>query len=698
MMRKMAYVGIAYIAGLFFASFFDFNIILLFITAIVAILIAYIVCFRNKKKEIIVVVISFCVAMTMNLGYTKLVYQNVIKYDNQKVTFKGEIINFSQLNNDKAFYTVKGKINGEETATLIVYTDFQKCDYFDNIVFEGTLAKLEDSLTFPSESYYKAKNIFLETNEVVSLNIIQNNKVSIKKYIRNYRDYIFKRITTILPGDEGAFLGALLCGDKSSLDVNVKTTLYRAGIGHIIAISGAHLMIIAGLLLWFLKKLRINRWGRFFIIETVIIAFTVFSGLSISVIRAGIMFTILMLGTIAKRQIDILNSIGIAGIILTIASPFAIRDASLLLSLSGVFGIAVFAPVIVKFLDFKGKYLWLKNSLITMLCTSIATLPFVVLFFDEVSLISPITNILLAPLCAFALLCGLIVAIFGGTGMIAYPMLTIAGMCLKSVLLISKLLVKIPFSYIPLGYTFIPLALAFALIGIFVITYIFKTKKALLSSILASILVMLISTAFFTNNMHSKLRIAILSQNNSTAIVLYKSGQASIIDIEGKGKISEVVEKFINKKGINNIKILLLTENSQKLVSSYVNNISAEIENICTVEDEIVVLPEGHTNKINMGTVIKITDYEITILENKNYLIKYGDFSLLCEEKNDTILSMVKNNSVNFIVGQNDKKIEINNQIILFDKTISNRGEAFLLISDKSGNYSIRRMHHALRE
>jgi len=689
MVRKMAYVGIAYIAGLFSASFFEKSIQIYLYLGIMATTLSYFICFKKRKREIIVVALSFCLAIFANIFYIQIIYENLTNYDNKKVTFEGEIVDYSNLNNDKAIYKVKGKINEKDKATILIYSDEKECDYNDKVEFEGTLSKLENSFDFPSESYYKAKNIFLEASEVSTLKITPNNSFSAKKYILKYRDYIYQKITNILPNDEGGFLGALLCGDKASLNENVKTTLYRVGIGHIIAVSGTHLMIIAGLLLWLLKKLKINKWGRFLTVEAVILAFTVFSGLSSSVLRAGIMFTILMLGTIAKRNADTLNSIGIAGIVLTIFSPFAIRDPSLLLSLAGVFGIAVFAPYIMRSLGFKGRLKWLKNSILTLTCVSILTFPFVILFFDEVSLISPISNILLVPLCVFALVCGLIFAIFSGVGFIAYPFIILAGLSLKIVLAISSFLAKIPFSYVPLGYDYIPFTTAICVVAIVAIFLIFKTKKALISAIMTSIIMLLFSTLIFQISIQDKLQIAIFAQKNSTTIVFHKNGETGIIDFEGKGELSKTVQKYLNQKGIKSVSALIIKENFQKTASSYTNNISTKIENICCFDKEKIVLENTMLENINAGSVAKFSDFEIDFIDNSRYLIKYGNFSLLCEEKNDTILNNSLTSFIRLVISDENKEIQTKNEIVKlnFDENLS--GQSFEIVAKNDGSFSL---------
>ena len=691
MVRKMTFVGISYITGLFFASFFSVKSNLLFSIAFIIITILYVFCFKNKRKEFMVIAITFIIAILMNVAYTKIVYENITKYNNQKITFEGEITDIVVKNNDKALYTIKGKINGKESTTLKLYTDSTKAGYYDKIIFEGTVKALEDTISFPSESYNKPKGIFLEVDKINSIAIYKNNNYPIQKYILDYRDYIYEKITSILPGDEGDFLGALLCGDTSGITKDVNSALFRAGIGHIISVSGSHLMIISGLILLLLMRLKVNRFARFFILELIMFLFIVFSGLSVSAVRAAIMFTILMLGTIAKRRADTLNSLGIAGLILTITTPYAIRDASLLLSLSGVFGLAVFAPWVIKTINFKGHFVSLKKAFITMVCVTIATFPFVAFFFDEVSIISPITNILLEPLCSVALICALIVAFFGGISIISYPLLSIAGVCLKAVIFISKFLIKIPFSYLPLGYSFIILTIVLCLIGILIITYIFRTKKALISSILSSIMIMLISVLIFQTSSENKLKISILSQNNSTAIILYKNSHAGIIDLSGKGEISGVIDKFFNKKGIKDVSFLTLCQNPQSAVSSYMNSISRKINNTMysSAESNVLLNEKIYIDTINGDDTIVFNDTLIDFDDSDNVEISNGNFSLKCQSGNDdgkiTFTLCVKTGGV-----ETDKQIlEINN---------STNGSAYLIEVLNNGNYNIRGMDYALRE
>ena len=174
------------------------------------------------------------------------------------------------------------------------------------------------------------------------------------------------------------------------------------------------------------------------------------------------------------------------------------------------------------------------------------------------ALISPIANLILAPFCFIALIFGFIMALFAGIGIIAYPALIVAGLMLKIVLVLSDFFTDLPYSFIPIGYKFIFFSVYFSAITVIFILVIFKNKRLLLSSILISFLPLLMFAFYYQSVNYNKLKIALITQNNSTAMVLHKNGQVSIIDLEGKGKISEAVELYLNSKGIKKVSVLIL--------------------------------------------------------------------------------------------------------------------------------------------
>jgi len=121
-----------------------------------------------------------------------------------------------------------------------------------------------------------------------------------------------------------------LFGEKSKLSNETKTVFQDSSLSHMIAISGAHVGIILGVLNWIGKKCAKRPWKILLFIF--LIAFSIFAGGSPSVMRACIGAELSLLASLCYRRADKLNNLGISLCILLILNPFCIFDVGLQLS------------------------------------------------------------------------------------------------------------------------------------------------------------------------------------------------------------------------------------------------------------------------------------------------------------------------------------------------------------------------------
>ncbi|MBQ7980331.1 MAG: ComEC/Rec2 family competence protein, partial [Oscillospiraceae bacterium] len=336
MVRKMAYIGASYLIGLFFASFFTYRInlclsITLFVTSVLTVILL-----RNKPIKFVACSVSAAIALLIYGLYDYNVYQNIIKYDGYDVEIKGVVTDVNVHDSDKSSYTIKGIINSDTEAYVTFYTDSYDVEIGDSISVLGKAAELKDSYKFPTKTYYKSKNIFLQLNKVYKFNYTENNGFSIKKTLLKYRDYILSTINKNMNSNYSGIMTAMLFGDKAGLESTDKTLMYRAGIGHIMAVSGVHLSVVCSFIWLIISHIPMNKYLRFGLLVVPVLCFTVLAGMSNSVIRSAVMILLVYGAELFRRKADTFNSLGIAVIILTIASPFAVRDASFLLSVTGV--------------------------------------------------------------------------------------------------------------------------------------------------------------------------------------------------------------------------------------------------------------------------------------------------------------------------------------------------------------------------
>ncbi len=624
MVRKMAYVGFSYLLGLFFASFFSFGESASICAA--AVLLSIVIIKLKGKDKIVFFVCSICFAIGVLYysGYEKLCYQKIIKYDGQEVTVSGILTDYTDYNSDRTVYYIDGYINGIQKAEIYCYAESKTSYIGDEITVVGVGAVPKDSFSFNSQSYYKAKGIYLTVNNP-EISINPANKLPIKRALHNYRNYIHDKMIGHLDKESLALVDAIMFGDKSGIDNDTKTVLYRAGIGHIMAVSGVHLSIICSLFWFLLSFSDLRKITRFIIILFPMLIFVMLSGASNSVIRAAIMLTIIYGATLFNRRSDTMNSLGIAVILLTADCPFSVRDASFLLSVSGVIGIAAIAPEMIRIIEEKHKIGKMFKSFIASAVVSAAVFPVSFMFFDEVSIVSPISNLLLIPLCSVILVCG-VVTVFT-FGIIISPVMKLCQICCKIVIRLSYFLGGFHFSYVSVSNKFSYFAII-AVIAASVGTAIYFRKvrlTALVYTVACFISILCIEIYRFIPSDH--INVAVLRNSRASAIVIDNGKTASVIDLKKGGLCADNVFAYLQKSGIYRIESIGLLIDSQASVATYQGR--TELYDV-----GYYFLPKS--NEKYVDSFIS-SDMLVTYDEDKTAVIKMPDYTMYIAD-NNTIL------------------------------------------------------------
>ncbi len=622
MVRKMAYAGFSYLLGLFFASFFFFEVNVT--VGICIMLVGGILCFfiKNKNFTVPVCCICFSIGCIFYALFDCYVYDNTVKYNGCTVQIDGVISDYKDYARDRSSYTIKGTINGELKAKILCYGEAVECNIGDSISVKGKAVTPKETYLFNSKAYYKSKGIYLVVNSADELTVKAGNGLPIKRALCSYRDFIYNKIRKYLSLDESAVVKAMLFGDKSGIDDTTKTLLYRAGIGHMMAVSGVHLAVVCSLIWFILCMFNMSKYLRFGILMIFNAAFVILAGMSNSVIRAAVMLFLVYGANLFDRRSDLMNSLGIAVILLTVGNPFVVRDASFVLSVTGVIGIGGIAPVITKMIEDKqGKPLkkYIK-SLIASCCVSAVIFPASFMFFDEISIVSPISNLILIPFCTVILVCGVLTAISGG--ILAFPLMKAAGVCCNIVLIISKWIGSFKLAYIPLGYDFIGLIIVIALIVIVVTALLTQNmNQTVLSAVfIFSVCVAVTSVYKFVPSDH--ISVAVLNNGRgSSSVVIHDKKSAAVIDLNKGGKTADYVIKYLSRLGTDRIDISALMVDHNFSEAIYKRDY--ELFDVGTV-----FIPLGEYNqdyKASYGSATEIIDIKRTaIVDMPEYKIKFN--------------------------------------------------------------------------
>jgi competence protein ComEC len=216
-----------------------------------------------------------------------------------------------------------------------------------------------------------------------------------------------------ITGNNLAIVSAVILGQKNMLDPEQKQNFIRAGVMHIMAVSGLHAVILSMFvfsLLFFLK-------GKYNIIRVVITilflwSFAFVTGLTPSVMRATIMFTFIQAGTLMKRKVNGINSVLASAFVLILIRPSVIFNAGFLLSYSAVIYIICFYREFYQKLLFKG---WLNDkiwqSMVVTIVAQAGTLPLTIMLFNRFPAYFILTNVIIVPLSSLLIIVGCIVPI-----------------------------------------------------------------------------------------------------------------------------------------------------------------------------------------------------------------------------------------------------------------------------------------------
>ncbi|HEX8507056.1 MAG TPA: ComEC/Rec2 family competence protein [Hymenobacter sp.] len=159
---------------------------------------------------------------------------------------------------------------------------------------------------------------------------------------------------------EYAIASALVLGIKDDVDLATKQAYTATGTTHIMAVSGLQVGLLFAAMSWLLKVFfgrvpGFRLWSAL-VGLAVIWSYAFLTGLSASVLRATVMFTVIIIGRALERQDSIFNTLGVAAFGLLVWNPFLVADVGFQLSFLAVLSIVYIQPRIARWLDVEGYF------------------------------------------------------------------------------------------------------------------------------------------------------------------------------------------------------------------------------------------------------------------------------------------------------------------------------------------------------
>ncbi|RPH99231.1 MAG: ComEC family competence protein, partial [Calditrichaeota bacterium] len=236
------------------------------------------------------------------------------------------------------------------------------------------------------------------------------------------RKFIIGFIDHEIGGQPGALLKGLLIGAREDLDDYIKNAFAKVGVIHVLAVSGLHVGFIAALLWGFAGFVRLRDPWRTLLVLLGLVFYAHLTGLKPAVVRSVIMAAIVLCAPLLQRKSQILNSLGIAALIILTLNPLQLFEPGFQLSFLAVAGIALFSKRIMDLLQphfirwrEKGKGIFLSIVTLAVVSTAaqLATLPLTAHYFNRVPLYAMIANLIVIPVVSLIVTLGFSTLIVG---------------------------------------------------------------------------------------------------------------------------------------------------------------------------------------------------------------------------------------------------------------------------------------------
>ncbi|MBS0028398.1 ComEC/Rec2 family competence protein [Chitinophaga sp. 22321] len=204
-------------------------------------------------------------------------------------------------------------------------------------------------------------------------------------------------------GPEAGMAEALLIGYRQDLDKDVVQAYSNTGIVHVIAISGMHLALLYGTLLWCLQWLPVCKSTNLLkatVILVVLWGFALLTGASASVLRSAVMFTGITTGRfILDRYSSIYNTLTASATVLLCFNPYLAIDAGFQLSYLAVLSILLFYPPVYRLWEMKRKWANLVWQMVALsLAAQLMTTPVSLFYFHQFPNYFLLANLIAVPL------------------------------------------------------------------------------------------------------------------------------------------------------------------------------------------------------------------------------------------------------------------------------------------------------------
>ncbi|OHA93710.1 MAG: hypothetical protein A3E02_01540 [Candidatus Zambryskibacteria bacterium RIFCSPHIGHO2_12_FULL_38_34] len=454
---------VSFTIGIVFEEIFHFGWSIGFFVLILSSVLTLVIWRDNSKLA----KIFFIVGIALCLGVLRMAFldvspdQSLSQSIGQKISFEVAILEEPDVRDTSARYTVRPI--SSKSLVLLIANRFPEFQYGDKVKVSGKLDlpknfESDNGVEFDYISYLSKDKIhfLIYYPQIEKIGSGEGNKTI--SFLYSIKNIFIEKISAVVPEPNSSLLGGVIFGVKQSLGQELLDDFKKAGLIHIVVLSGYNITIIA-IGIFYLASFLGKRNIGFAISAVSIILFAVMVGLGATVIRACIMALIAILARFLGRPADALRWLFIAGFFMLIWNPLILfYDPSFQLSFMATLGLILFSPLILSFISehkFQ-KFITTKFGLREIVSSTLAVqffvLPILIRMSGFVSLISFIINPIVLPLVPWAMALGATTGALGIFSQISsWPFGALSYLLTQIIISITEFGARVPFATISIG-------------------------------------------------------------------------------------------------------------------------------------------------------------------------------------------------------------------------------------------------------
>ena len=521
---------------------------------------------RMKKRPLLrAVILGAAAALAWTAAYGAVFHAPAEALANRTVRLEAVVTGWPEETEHGVRVPVRAGEAGGRKVKAVYYGD----DDLTDLAPGDRLASIAsctpaDRIRGEESFYYVSRGILLHCRGYGAVSVTKAEGFPLRYGLTYLAKSVRDRIDRLYPPEQAGFLRALLTGDKSGLDETDQHNFNRAGLGHVVVISGLHVSYLAGLLGFVLKP---GRRSSFPVTLGVLILFCLMTGSAPGTVRAVILNGLALLAPTVKRDYHPLTGLAAALLLLLAVNPWSVVNAGLQFSFLSTLGIQYFGnPWTEAWTErlpvsrrkwFRPLFAVLAISLSAM----VLTVPLSALYFGRFALIAPLANLLTG--------WAVVAAFVGGAasvlaGFLFFPLgqvlAVLAGLPVRFFLGVAALLSRVPLAAVTLNSPYYILWMCFVYLILVLWLFVPAKGKRPVLPVCAGVLTLCLAVLLTAGTVRREdLVLTALDVGQGQSVALCSGSSAALVDCGGTLSPGDAAASYFQSIGRSSIDLLILT-------------------------------------------------------------------------------------------------------------------------------------------